>query len=941
MPINSNKRKSNSNNKNQNFSPKKIKLTANQTDLISDISDQEFVSEKSELTPTIEPIENNKKRKSNPDFEANNKTAKRSKGQEIFKLSESKFESKQYPNLRNTILHNFCRLISDTCTAALLFNNKLFIASNSIYTSTSNKCAIGKSVIENIDRNIQYFKSYYEACRDDTDILTIRQEFFKSLSVSIIKSHNKGNIQIDDHDLEQIAIKALKSRDISNTRDQCNLTRVAIINDPAYRNYDRKHLASAFEDLDIYVKSLRKIEKFIRSYPNSEFVNAMIGHRFDNILTHEYESILFKDYNLVHDDKRPGYVILAMCQKPKDNLKIHAELKILLYLSIVRIIDKNHSFYIGTSKGICPDCNRKIEAFNNYVHKDLFISRGKHPSKSLTKEPDSFENNYLKDRDLVSGFSIRGNQNPNHNKIVYHEIDELENFNDYASDILIYPDEILIKKVNALYLNKLPSNLITPVKLNKQSIYDISSTDVTPLKAEECLKTFKNQIDKMSVSQLRIELSNEIKLMENDSTNKSHLNKIFIINETIEQISNASLIKSQQSKSNTGFISKQVTSSNESFSSRNVSKELFSNNSSNEENPEEDINSESLSDECKLTKKVKNKFSVNSTDIHAKCNAYVNKLDQDYYYQFEDIDSIIKQYISKELIDDKIVMSPIGNVSDIITLATVEHMLRVKKTQLLNDNIDRIIGTFCHDPSGSTPHWVAFMITHSDQIGCVVYYKDSLGSFQTPTFSKLFKKIFGDSTKFIHHKGHEQNDGSSCGIYALKNVEQFAIWSKETLNTFTDIEFNRMKFFSANTQQLRAEREKLGNIYNNQANVARNDHEDLIVERQITIVKHDDERLELERLLNSNLNSDFSCKVKIRSNGDNYSKYYYKISSKSSLIELNTELGQYFKVKNTEVFYGTYKKTSEAKTIVIIKPKHLKTMSQTVKIVNFRDRVSA
>ena len=154
-------------------------------------------------------------------------------------------------------------------------------------------------------------------------------------------------------------------------------------------------------------------------------------------------------------------------------------------------------------------------------------------------------------------------------------------------------------------------------------------------------------------------------------------------------------------------------------------------------------------------------------------NAFAQKDTQEYWYQAEDI-----RRIASELIENSI------SYKWIDVLSPDEESLKKLSTLQINEQ-DNLVGIYNTTPvnEGGGSHWIAF---------CVRYYEDSKeyllmcrddymdGACSDTSIEYLMSMIEAiyaiQNLKFniIKIKTHEQQDGSSCGVFALHNAENFA-----------------------------------------------------------------------------------------------------------------------------------------------------------------------
>ena len=174
----------------------------------------------------------------------------------------------------------------------------------------------------------------------------------------------------------------------------------------------------------------------------------------------------------------------------------------------------------------------------------------------------------------------------------------------------------------------------------------------------------------------------------------------------------------------------------------------------------------------------KHKQRFYTPDIHAKRNAFNQYYEQKYWYQTTDINAVGKQLI--ESVGEENISGftnalgkGIGELS-IFTFAQNYQDTFVNPTE-----IKPMVGIY----NIGNRHWVAFSIIpqldeNNEVTSLEVLYKDSYGG-ESPnsTFKQEMENSFPDfDIKIIltDTKNQQLGDGSSCGLFALKNMQHMA-----------------------------------------------------------------------------------------------------------------------------------------------------------------------
>lgn len=150
-------------------------------------------------------------------------------------------------------------------------------------------------------------------------------------------------------------------------------------------------------------------------------------------------------------------------------------------------------------------------------------------------------------------------------------------------------------------------------------------------------------------------------------------------------------------------------------------------------------------------------------DIDAKDNAFNRFDDATYQYQTADVN-----YVGHEIFKAKSCtchfVGAIGSGAEQISGQTI---LRQALQKQRADN-KKLVGVF----NLGNFHWIAFVIIgEGEQLRCIC--KDSMKdahSEKKVLFESFISKL-SSGIICVYHDGNEQTDGTSCGVFALKNAE--------------------------------------------------------------------------------------------------------------------------------------------------------------------------
>jgi preprotein translocase subunit SecA len=158
-------------------------------------------------------------------------------------------------------------------------------------------------------------------------------------------------------------------------------------------------------------------------------------------------------------------------------------------------------------------------------------------------------------------------------------------------------------------------------------------------------------------------------------------------------------------------------------------------------------------------------------------NAYSQANNSSYWYRSEDITYIVEAI--QDSYPDIKVNPPLGKDEGLQSLKRlIEEIL---KTIIVNDGNAHKAILIPLNVAGN--HWISLAIVKNGN-EVVALYKDSLGNdnhvVERGRIEGLFVELISSisehnlSFRFIHNKHTEQGDGSSCGIFALANIEHMA-----------------------------------------------------------------------------------------------------------------------------------------------------------------------
>jgi hypothetical protein len=158
-------------------------------------------------------------------------------------------------------------------------------------------------------------------------------------------------------------------------------------------------------------------------------------------------------------------------------------------------------------------------------------------------------------------------------------------------------------------------------------------------------------------------------------------------------------------------------------------------------------------------------------------NAYSQANNSSYWYRSEDITYIVE--VIQDSYPDIKVNPPLGKDEE---LQSLERLIEeILETIIVNDvNAHKAI-LIPLNVAGN--YWISLAIVKNGN-EVVALYKDSLGNdshvIERQRIEGLFVELISSisehslSFRFIHNKHKEQGDGSSCGIFALANIEHMA-----------------------------------------------------------------------------------------------------------------------------------------------------------------------
>lgn len=96
-------------------------------------------------------------------------------------------------------------------------------------------------------------------------------------------------------------------------------------------------------------------------------------------------------------------------------------------------------------------------------------------------------------------------------------------------------------------------------------------------------------------------------------------------------------------------------------------------------------------------------------------------------------------------------------------------------------------------------HWVSFKISNTGDKEITVLYKDSYGAKYPEEFEKIIENTFpGFKIRYVYSNTKEQNDGVSCGVFALRNMIALAKIDGKNVAVIKDVKDESSNTFQNN-----------------------------------------------------------------------------------------------------------------------------------------------
>ncbi|WP_165379571.1 hypothetical protein, partial [Rickettsiales endosymbiont of Peranema trichophorum] len=473
----------------------------------------------------------------------------------------------------------------------------------------------------------------------------------------------------------------------------------------------RKFMAVAYEISSALARDFIKIEKFLQRSNAHAIKDAFKGIEVATVVTLELDELSYPHYSLMKNMEH-GYVILAI-GKNIPGEKMHAEMKIIDYLVFTRVLQNtSEPIYIGIAKLCCNYCALALKAYHQY--------KSRNSIKTIADGQEVNIEAYVEKRD-------------DHNL----------KFKGWAKPIFLYSGDELLGTVAegnvGYYVDK--RNVDFPIK-------KVEQIDEIALKGHSVYIYTDYAVSRMIQQQeaaraLLSSLSSKTK----QKRGVKDEGETFISQYQYSQSSAESGLSEEQN-----FVKLEAMRTDEIFS---VLLQRY----------------DSIEARVLILRTVEQlkKLEVNPTaivtkgegpqDLHALENAFNQCFNNNYWYQGNDI-----QVIGEQLWKDRTDVAFVGACGRAIGCLDVSEVLKQHSSGTLER---KIVGIY----NVELFHWIAFVV-FQDRVGIKCLIKDSLGKLYKDLEAVIVECWGGVEIKT--YTSVEQTDGTSCGIYALKNAEIFA-----------------------------------------------------------------------------------------------------------------------------------------------------------------------
>jgi hypothetical protein len=246
------------------------------------------------------------------------------------------------------------------CFALCLVNNKLLIAANNIHSGTRDS-----KLLTMVADTMSYLSQFVV----EKDVSEKRKEVIKKIFLEKIGNRYKGQLaaQFDEAAREKVVDSFLENPEISPKNMDKKLAEVC------NAHYQEDSLAAMIEIGKKVQRRLDRVEKFLKNNTDSPLAMALKGYAKSQKVKHiklSDSAASLSDRDWLLDSNDAGCALLLT----NDHL-VHAELKVVDYLLVSRLLTSKESlyqsYYIGISKRCCYDCSRVIKLVNDYAKNEL------------------------------------------------------------------------------------------------------------------------------------------------------------------------------------------------------------------------------------------------------------------------------------------------------------------------------------------------------------------------------------------------------------------------------------------------------------------------------------------------------------------------------------------------------------------------------------------